>query len=430
VAGRALADRLLVAGFGHRTCPAPLRERLYVEDADAPGILAALGAAGIGQALVLSTCDRVEIQALTDRPAAEAAAAAVAALARAAGLPPADLAGMAYRHQGAAALRHVFAVASALDSRTIGEPQVLGQLRASHRLARDAGCIGPEFEAVLQAAYAAAKRVRSETAIAERPVSMAAVAAKLARDLHGDLGRCGGVLIGAEDMGELLALHLIQAGLGRFTVVGRTPRRAQALAQRLGCHFATIDELAESLVEADVVVAAFGEGRYLVSGAMVEAALRRRRQRPVFLIDAAVPGDIEPAVARLDQAFVYDLNDLERLAMEGRQTRAAATGPAQAIVEAAAAAFLRGQAERRAVPALTALRAQFERLRQEVLAAGDGDAQRTTERLVNRLLHDPSEALRALAAEAGPDEVGQAEALLRRLFRLEVSPDADGDDRS
>ncbi|MBM3598747.1 MAG: glutamyl-tRNA reductase [Alphaproteobacteria bacterium] len=431
MAGAGLAGgglgRLVVVGFGHRTCPAPLRERLYVEDVAVPSVLADMAGAGIEQALILSTCDRVEMHAVSTLGITDTAATFAAAVGRGAQLPADEIGGMTYRLTGAEALRHIFAVAASLDSRTIGEPQVLGQLRASHRLARDAGHVGPELETLLQAAYGAAKRVRNETTLAERPVSMAAVAVRLARDVHGNLANCGGVLLGGEDMGELLAEQLVSAGLGRLTVVARTERRGAAQAARLKCHFATTATLAQTLVDADVIVSAFGDGRHVVTGEMVEAVLRQRRRRPIFVIDASMPGDVEPAVGRLDEAFVYDLNDLERLALEGRQTRAAATGPAWAIVDAELAAFQRDLAERRTVPALVALRARFEELRREVLSAGDADVARATERLINRLLHDPSEGLKTLAAENPPASAEYAEALLRRLFRLEPSPDQSGD---
>ncbi|MBM3572452.1 MAG: glutamyl-tRNA reductase, partial [Alphaproteobacteria bacterium] len=269
MAGAGLADRLFVVGFGHRTCPAALRERLFLDDSAVPGLLTALASVGVEQGLALSTCDRIEIHGLADRVGEATFDAVLGALAVAAGLPSADIAGLAYRQRGLAALRHLFAVACSLDSRTIGEPQVLGQLRAAHRIARDAGRVGAELETFLQTAYGTAKSVRGETAIAERPISMAAVAARLARDLHGDLARCGGILIGGEDIGELLVEQLMSAGLGRMTMVGRTRRGAAARAARLGCHFATIEELAQVLFEADVVVSSFGEGRHVLTGAMV-----------------------------------------------------------------------------------------------------------------------------------------------------------------
>jgi glutamyl-tRNA reductase len=406
----------VVVGVSHKTAAAGLRDRLFAEEAQLPPLLEALKSAGLGQALLLSTCDRTEVQAMTAEPEAAAAALGVFLAARA-GLPAAELAASAYQLQGEAALRHIFAVAASLDSAMVGEPQVLGQVKSAHRLAKDAGLVGPELERVLQAAYATAKRVRSETGIAERAVSVAAVAAQLVRDLHGDLGRCAGLILGAGEMGEFLAEHLRQSGLARWTVAHPSPRRAELVAVRFGGHFVGLDALPEMLTRADVVLAALGNSRPTIDETTARAALRARRQRPILFIDAAVPRDVDPRVAAVEAAFLYELADLERLALEGRSGRAVAADAAWRIIDAEVAAFLAGQVARQAVPAVVALRQRFETVRAEVLANGSPDAAEATRLLINRLLHDPSEALRRLAIEGG-DAAG-AEALLRRLFAME-----------
>jgi glutamyl-tRNA reductase len=342
-------------------------------------------------------------------------------LAEATGTEAAELGAESFRHLGAAAARHLFAVTASLDSQTVGEPQILGQVKESHRRAVEAGTAGPALDAVLQAAYGAAKRVRSETSVAEQPVSIAASALLVARDVHGDLERRGALLIGLGEMGEFMAAELIDAGIGDLVVVHTSLGRAEAVAHRLACHFRPWQELDAALAGADIVVAARGTGRYSVTGPLVEAALKRRRREPIFFIDAAVPGDVDPAVARLDGAFVYDLEDLERVALEGKANRQAETQAAWRIVDEELAAFLRQRAERAAVPFVAALRRHFESARAEVLAEGEPSAAEATRRLINRLLHDPSEALRAAAAgDGGEDPKGRAtlEAALRRLFRI------------
>jgi glutamyl-tRNA reductase len=414
-AGSAL---LFVVGVNHRSAPLALRDRLFFDDSGQVALLARLKAHGIGQAVALATCDRIEIQgAGPDLPAAMAAA--VKAMVADTDVPAATLDAQAYRLSGAEAVRHIFAVASSLDSLVIGEPQVLGQVKTSHRLSQAAGMTGPELEAALQAAYATAKRVRSETRVAERPVSLAAAAAEIARDVHGELSAIGGLLIGLGDMGALLAEHLVGAGLRRFVVTATQPRRAEQAALQLGCNHAPIEQLEDLLSGADVVISAQGAGTFTLDAAQVMRALRRRRQRPIFLIDAAIPGDLAPDIDALDGAFRYDLEALERVAMVGRATREAAAKDAWRIVEEEVAKFLRGRAERAAVPALAALRKRFEDERARVLAEtpalGADDATRL---LINRLLHDPSEALRDLAADDGPYDRAAAEALVRRLFRL------------
>ena len=412
---------LIVVGANHRSSSANLRDLMFVPDAAAPAFLQRLRGDGVAQAVVLSTCDRVEVQAAADP---DLAAPAIArALAEQASLPLDQVTAELYTHSGHDALKHIFAVAASLASQVIGEPQVLGQVKAGHRLAREAGTVGPELDAALQAAYEAAKRVREETAIAEGPVSMAAAAVQVARDVHGDLARCAGMLIGDGDMGELMAGQLMNAGLARLAVTMPSAGRAEAAARRLDCHVVPFDEFAGALAEADIVLAAAGGRRHLITGEMIGMALKRRRQRPIFLVDTAVPGDVEPAAGRIDQIYLYDLDDLERLAMRGRAGREQSAEAAWKIIGAEVASFERARGERRAVPAITALRGRFEAIGRAVAAEAGGEGpEEIARRLVNRLLHAPSEALRQLAAEggaAGGGERDAAEEMVRRLFRLD-----------
>lgn len=411
--------RLVVVGANHRSSAMALRDRLFVADLDQPAVLGALGRAGLTQAIVLSTCDRVEIQAAHGDPAA-AAEIITRFLVDRGGEGVGVVRSQLYALHDEAALRHIAAVAASLDSLILGEPQVLGQVKAAHRVALAAGMVGPELEAALQAAYATAKRVRSETAIAEGPVSMAAAAVQLARDVHGDLGRIAGLLIGTADMGELLAEELQKADLARLSITASSLARAEETARRLGCHVAGFEPLAPALRQAEVVVTASGSGRHVVTAAMMNTVMRERRRRPVFIVDLGVPADVERAVEDIDGVFRYDLDDLERIAMAGRASRASAAAAAGAIVDAEIAGFLRLRAERSAVPALIALRRHFEAERERALRDAGGDAARATELLVNRLLHAPSEALRQLAAVGSEGEAERiaAERLLRRVFRL------------
>lgn len=426
--GTSTTARPIIVGANHRSSSLSLRDRLFVEDPEIPAFLARLRAAGLNEAMVLSTCDRVEV--LASHPDREAAARLVrAVMAERAGIDAAELAEQLYVHWDAEAVRHVFIVTASLDSQVIGEPQVLGQVKAGHRIAREAAMTGSGLEGLLQAAYGAAKRVRSETAIGERPVSIAAAAVQLARDLHGDLGRCAGLLIGAGEMGELVAGELLVGGLNDLTAIHPTEARAQASARALDCHFAPYDNLVARLAAADVVVAALGRRQHTLSADMVIAALRQRRRRPVFIIDAGIPGDVEPAVNRIDEAFLYDLADLERVAMEGRSNREAEARAAWKIVDAEVAAFLHGRAERQATPTLTRLRTHFEAVRAGALADAGGDAERATRLLANRLLHGPSRALRTLAAGHGVGgaavfDLAEAERTLDLLFGLDAAEGA------
>ena len=404
-------QHLIVIGLHQRTSPADLRARFGLVEGDVDDALEALRARGVREAVLIATCDRMEL-VCGDNATAAAFVPFVAAYAA---LPVASVAAAIYRHEGEAALRHLFAVASALDSSVIGEPHVLSQLRAAHRVAAEQGLVGPDLESAFVAAFACARRVRRETPIAERPQSIAAAALDLARGIHGDLDRCAALLIGPTEMGELMADQFRRAGLARLVVCGPAERAARA-AQRLACNHAPLDELEAALVPADIVISALGTGRTVLGAPLLAAALRKRPLRPIFVIDAALPAEADPAINALDGAFLYDLADLERAAMAGRAKRQEAAAAAWRIVDEELASFRAKSAARRAVPAVVALRRHFEALRAEVMAERGLDADAATRLLVNRLLHAPSEALRDVAGRDG--DAAAIEALLRRLFRL------------
>lgn len=412
-------DRSLVVGANHRSSSMLLRDRLFVEEFAMPGVLDALQRVGIAEALVLSTCDRIEVQAVVAADVDEASAIEriLGVLAEHGETPPDELAGQTYAYWDGDAVRQMFAVSASLDSLVIGEPQVLGQVKASHRIAKEAGRVGSRLEALLQAAYATAKRVRTETDIGKRPVSIAAAATRLAGDLHGDLADCSALLIGGGEMGELIATDMLADGLGNLVAIHPNAGRSDDVAGRLGCHTDSFEALDGLLHAADIVLASLGRRSHCVREDMVTAAVAKRRHKPMFLIDTAVPGDIESSVERIDDAFLYDLGDLERVAMEGRAGRRGDAAAAWKIVEADVRDFIGGRAERDAVPALNRLRVHVEALRVQALADSGGDAEKATRLLVSRLLHDPSEALRR-AARAEPREHQSMEKIIDRLFGL------------
>lgn len=415
-------SQLVIVGANHRSSSLALRDALFIDEAMTPAFLDDLRTAGLTQAVALSTCDRVEVIAIHP-DADEAQRIITAAYARRANLEREPLAGHMYRLTGADAVRHCFAVAAALDSLVIGEPNVLGQVKEAHRLSQAAGLTGHDLEALLQAAYGCAKRVRTDTAIAEGPVSIAAVAVQLARDLHGDLGRSQGLLIGVGDMGGLIAESLRLAGLRRLVVTSPRDSQAEAAAKELDGHTVPFGDLASAVAEADVVLSSMSGRQYVVTADMVKAAVRKRRRRPIFFIDAGIPGDIEPAVNKVDSAFLYDLNDLERVALQGRATREAAARAAWDIIAAEVTDFLRGRAERSAGPIIQTLRVHFEQMREQVMAEAAGDSDKATRLLVSRLLHAPSEVLREIASSggnAGQAEWDASERVVRRLFRLDA----------
>lgn len=411
--------RYVVIGANHRSCAATTRDRLFVEEERIPAMLDRLRDNGLRQALLLSTCARIEVQA-THTDLDEATKSVTRVLSQQSGFAVSELMPQVYTKADQDAIRHVFSVVASLDSPVIGEPQVTGQVKDSHRISAAAGMVGPELESLLQAAYGVAKRVRNETAIGERPVSIAAAALQLAREVHGELGARSGLLLLGGDMGELIAEYLLSGGLGRLTVASRVAARGETAAGRLGCHHAPIELLPELLSGADIVIASLGTGRHALQVADVRAALSARRLRPMFFIDAAVPGDVDPEVNRLDGAFVYDLGDLERVVARGRAGRDAAAAEARQIIDQEVDTYARKAAARDAVPALTDLRDHFESTRRAVLKENAGrDTDDVSRRLVARLLHAPFHALNELA---GSGDVAEAERVLRRLFGLLPSP--------
>ncbi|NKD54704.1 MULTISPECIES: glutamyl-tRNA reductase [unclassified Haematospirillum] len=416
--GRA-ADLLCIVGVNHRSGTLALRDALVFEDQDIPAALHALKASGIGQAVLLSTCDRVEVIAVGSDPSA-LCMAVMAFLAGHAGQSVEEIREQGYVRHGKEAVQHLFAVASSLDSMVIGEPHVLGQLKAAHRLSREQGMTGSALESCLQAAYATAKRVRQETGIARHPVSLTASALQVARDLFGDLRSRSLLVIGGVDLGDMMADAFQEAGVSAIMASARRPSLAERLAARLNGHVLPFEAIATVLVNADIVIASVGARTWSVTADMVAMSLRMRRQKPVLLLDLGVPGDIEAAVGRMPNAFLYDMQDLEHVAEEGRSLRENEARAAWSLVSAEVASFFRCHAERDAVPVIAALHQKFEAERLRALHEAGDDASKATRLLIGRLLHDPSETLRSMAGRPdSAEDYRWAERVLRRLFVLE-----------
>lgn len=410
--------QVLVIGANHRSSSLAMRDRLFLDEAEVMPFLAQLKEKGVEQCLVVSTCDRVEIHSVDHHPK-KAEAVIIDLLAARAELDVETIKSQLYSYRDQEAVHHIFRVTASLDSLMVGEPQVVAQVKEAHRFAVEAGTVGAELERIFQAAYGTAKRVRSETAVGERPVSIASVAVQIAKELHGDLDRCKGLLIGAGDMGELTAQNLIEAGLKDFTCLHSFDGRAKRIARNLSCHAGSFDHRDRLACESDIILTSMNKRSRVVSVEMVEFALKVRKNRPIFLIDTGIPGDIDPAVNDVDGAFLYDLHDLEQVAMEGRASREAEARAAARILEKDLADFFKGKEERMAVPLVSSLRNRFEEERQAVLAQHGNDADKATRLLINRLLHAPSEELRALAALKKKKEWDKAEELITRLFLKE-----------
>jgi glutamyl-tRNA reductase len=417
-----------VVGANHRSSGLSFRDRLFVEDVMVPGFLQKLSAQGVSEALVLSTCDRVEVQGVHEEP--ESITPVIReAFAHHAEMESTDFGEQLYSLFDEEALRHIMRVASSLDSQVIGEPQVLGQVKAAHRIARDAGAVGGALEAILQGAYNTAKQIMTDTAIGERPVSIAAGAVQLARDVQGDLGKCRAVLIGDAEMGEMVSTQLLAAGIGMLTVMNdRAPQRAKGAARRLECHSAPWENLSEELDKAEILITALGRRVHTINVDMIRAALAKHRRKLMFIVDLALPGDVDPAVNRIDEAFLYDIGDLERVAMDGKSHRESEAQQAEAIIEQALVSFDRDRAERAAVPALSRLRRHVEAMREQVLKDAGDDVDKATNLLANRLLHEPSIALRDIAAGGNSAELGAMERAVERLFALSDADNTDNEE--
>ena len=295
----------LIVGVNHRTGAQLLRERLQGDASDVMKLLGRCRESGITQAIAVATCDRCEVWCVTP-DAAVAQATLTALLAEAGGLSEAEIAPRLHALTEDAALRYAFAVAASLESQIVGEPQVLGQVKELQQLAQHAGMTGPELDRILEAAYQAAKRVRSETGIAGQSVSMAACAVSVLRRMHGDVGGLGGLLIGDGDMAELIFEQVSATGMKRWTMVHPQERRARAWAERNHAHWRPFNELPQALAASDLTVSALDLGAEAVSVDIVKAALKARKRRPILLIDSGVPGDMDARHRCRHPAAIHD----------------------------------------------------------------------------------------------------------------------------
>lgn len=412
----------MVVGANHKSSTMMLRDRIFIEQDRAGEILASLKSNGVEQVIVVSTCDRVDFIAMSDNPK-DAQTKLLQAMASEGDLAVGDLDGQTYTLVGNDAVEHIFKVCASLDSLMIGEPQIQGQVKSAHHIAAKAKTIGPELESLMQAAYGAAKRVRTETRIGQGPVSMATSAVQIVRDLFGHPERCRALLIGAGDMGELIAADMVQAGLGHLTITHPRARRAEFMARELSAHTAPFDELPRLLIDSDIVLTALGSRSFTLEKDNVAAALKARRRRPIFIVDAAVPGDVEPAVEELDDAFVYGLGDLERVALKGKAGREVEAAGALIIIEDEVDNFLNALSERIAIPVLVRMRNLFEDARKQAIADSGGDGEKATRLLASRLLHGPSNALRQ-AASNGRD-MDEMARVLEQLFAPQDDDQSD-----
>lgn len=415
---RGETKRIAVVGANHRSSGAALRDRLFVTESMAPEVSQLLQKDGVENFLLMSTCDRVEVQMAHADPVTGAAVARDV-LAKTANVSLEEIEASTYCLSDEAAVRHLFAIASSLDSQVIGEPQVLGQLKECYRLAEEAGRLDSLLSRTLQHGFRVAKRVRGETEIATGVVSLASAAVSVARNLHGDLGDKHALLFGLGDMGELVGEQLRAAGLSSFGLMAHS-QRTEVEARGRGYQFEPIEKLDGALARADLVVCANGTGRIELELPPLQAALQARRRRPILVIDTGIPAEVDAQAEALDDIFLYTLNDLEQVAMQGRSHREEASAQAWTIVDDEVASWQQRELERDAAPLVTGLRAHFEAVREEILNETPGiSAEEATRRLLNRLLHGPIEKMRrdlSAISHNREETVSEIEHAIAKLF--------------
>ena len=414
---------LIAVGLNHQTAPVALRERVAFAAEVMPPALGELAAQpGVQEAAILSTCNRTELYCTV-----EAGAEGVPAvwLNRHHGLSQARVDEFLYRHADADAVRHLFRVATGLESMVLGEPQILGQVKDAYAFAREAHTLRSPLERLFQNTFAVAKRVRSDTAIGANPVSVAFTAVRLAERAFTDLRQACVLLLGAGETIELAARHLVEANVRRLIVANRTLDNAQALAARFGAYAIALADLDRHLAEADIVIASTASREPILHHAQVEAAIARRKRRPMFLIDIAVPRDIDPAVAQIDDVYLYTIDDLRGIIDDNLRSRREAALQAEAMIELSVDHFMGWWHAWHAGNPVIDLRRHAEHDRDQVLAkarallargrSADDVLAFLAHTLTNKLLHAPSAHLRE-AALRGDEDLLQAAG---RLFDID-----------
>ena len=415
---------LVTLGINHRTAPVELRERVaFTPERMTEAFVELKAATGATEAAILSTCNRTELYLAGDD---DCAPMVLRWLAGFHDLDAADLEQALYVHRDADAVRHMMRVAAGLDSMVLGEPQILGQLKDAYAAARDAGATGSFLSRLFEHTFSVAKRVRTQTAIGENPVSVAYAAVSMAHRIFADMSCNKALLIGAGKTIELVAQHLADAGVRDFLVANRTLERAQALAEAYGGQGILLSDIPEYLADADIVIASTASPLPVLGKGAVERALKKRKHRPYFMVDIAVPRDIEPEVASLADVYLYTVDDLRQVIEENIRSREGAAREAENMVTTGVQDFLSQLRALDSVSVLKQFRHRAEEMRdletdKALRALRNGADPETVVRslargLTNKLLHKPSVQVRKATAE-GRSEVTD---WLRELHQLDA----------
>jgi glutamyl-tRNA reductase len=432
--------KVMLLGMNHRSAPVEVRERFAVAQTG-PLLRKLIDRPGIEEAVLLSTCNRVEVVVITKNPdAAQHVLLEFFARDLAEGELPTgiSLSDLTYLRHGRDAIEHVFRVASAIDSMVVGEPQILGQVKDAYRDAVEVSACGAVLSRLYQRAFATAKRVKNETGIAKRPVSVARVAVDLAKQIFENLEEKSALLIGAGDMIEAALVALDDHGLGERRIANRTPAHAEPLARQFGGTAHGLGEIDELLGQSDVVLTCVAADEPILTRAQVQASLAKRGARPLFLIDIAVPRNIDPAVHEIDEAYLYDLDDLQDVAAENEEERRRESERAERIILEEREHFDGWMVTLQAVPTIRDLRQRVEEIRQAELERYSGRlaldeeqseaVDRLTRGIVNKIMHAPISRLRdETNREVGLARLDEARSLFALDDEDEISADVADD---
>ncbi|HLF31206.1 MAG TPA: glutamyl-tRNA reductase [Xanthomonadales bacterium] len=412
---------LIAIGISHDTAPVEIREKVAINRPEyAERVQQVLGLEGIEEAVILGTCNRTEIYCLC---ASQAEHEVLRWIHRAHGLPAGELDEYFYCHTGEHAVRHLIRVAGGLESLVLGEPQILGQIKEAWQAAQESGGTGKVLDRLFQHAFAAAKAIRTHSGIGSYPVSVAFTAVTLAKQIFGDLSRQNVVLLGAGEMIRLCGKHLLDQGIGSIEIINRSLEAAQELAATLNAKAATLESLPVILPRADILISSTASSQPIIGKAAVKSALKQRRHRPMFMVDIAVPRDIDSAVGQLDDVYLYTIDDLQQVVDENMQHRQNAAESALVEVESSVEQFMRWLYGIRAARSLKRIRAQSHAHELDLvekackrLQAGQNTEQvlfQLASTLTNRILHEPTQRLREAAEEQRYEILKAADWLFR-----------------
>ena len=416
--------QLALVGLSHKTAPVEIRERLaFSSDAVRNALTALTGRRDVNEALILSTCNRVEVvaQSADDDMIREF-------LCDFHQIPHDSVAKHLYSFRNADAIRHVFRVTASLDSMVIGEPQILGQVKEAYRIATDAGTVGTHLTALMNRAFAVAKKIRTETSISQSAVSVSYAAVELARKIFGDLSGKTVMIIGASKMGELAAKHLKRAGASSVLVTNRTFERAVEMAKVFEGAAVPFEHFTDHMVGADIVITSTGAPHFIIPKNLAEQVIHRRKNKPIFFIDIAVPRDIEPAVNQIDNAFLYDIDDLQQVIDANLKERLKEAMRAEEIVDHEVQAFCLRMQGRDIVPTIVELREGLEKLRRDEIERNrrhlkdlspqqQAAVDQITKAIINKILHPPIEQLKEMANDPQGAEAAE---FIRKIFNIKA----------